>query len=111
LTSGGWQHKIYQDELNDGSGSFFNLNRSMNNRPRNPRKLVHKGSYQKNSKGYDNNKLLENQVYFAITGTAPVPVLLQRPLMHSNSARFSQTIIHSALCKALDKKLPDASVN
>jgi hypothetical protein len=83
----------------------------MNNRPRNPRKLVHKGSYQKNSKGYDNNKLLENQVYFAITGTAPVPVLLQRPLMHSNSARFSQTIIHSALCKALDKKLPDASVN
>jgi hypothetical protein len=35
------------------------MNRSMNNRLQNPRKLVHKGSYQKNSKGYDNNKLLE----------------------------------------------------
>jgi hypothetical protein len=73
----------------------------MNNRPQNPRKLVHKGSYQKNSKGYDDNKLFENQVCFAITGTTPVPVLLQRSLMHSGSARFLQTIIHSALWKGI----------
>jgi hypothetical protein len=83
----------------------------MNNRPQNPRKLVHKGSYQKNSKGYDNNKLFENQVCFAITSTAPVPVLLQRSLMHSDSARSSRTIIHSALCKDLNEKLPATSLS
>ena len=31
-------------EILEGSESFFRLNRSMNNRPRNPRKLMDKGS-------------------------------------------------------------------
>jgi hypothetical protein len=38
------------------------------------------------------------------------PVLLQRSLMHSDSVRFSQTIIHSALCKDLNEKLPEPLV-
>jgi hypothetical protein len=76
------------------------LSCSMNNRLRNPRKLVHKGSYQKNSKAYDNNRLSKGRVCFAIRTTVPVAVLLQRSLIHSNSARFSQTIIHSALFMA-----------
>ena len=81
----------------------------MNNRLRNPRKLVHKGSYQKNSKAHDNDRLSKSRVCFAIRTTVPVPVLLQRSLMHSNSARFSQTIIHSALFKGLKEKRPDPS--
>ena len=74
-----------------------------------PRKLVHKGSYQKNSKAHDNIRLSKSRVCFAIRTTVPVPVLLQRSLMHSNSARFSQTIIHSAPFKDLNEKLPDPS--
>jgi hypothetical protein len=31
-----------------------------------------------------------------LEGIQPVPVLLQRSLMHSGSARFSRAIIHSA---------------
>jgi len=31
--------------------------------------------------------------------------------MHSDSAQFSQTIIHSAICKGLNEKLPDPSIN
>jgi hypothetical protein len=78
----------------------------MNDRLRNPRKLVQKGSYQKNSKAYDKNRLSKSGVCFAIRTTVPVPVLLQGSLMHSNRARFSQTIIHSAPFKDLNEKLP-----
>ena len=51
----------------------------------------------------------EYWVCFTIDNTVPTPVLLQRSLMHSGSARFSQTIIHSALCKDLMKKLTGPS--
>jgi hypothetical protein len=79
----------------------------MNNRLRNARKLVHKGSTQKNSNAFDNNRLSKSGGFFAIRTTVPVPVLLQRSLIHSNSARFSQRIIHSALFKDLNEKRPD----
>ena len=52
-----------------------------------------------------------SRVCFAIRTTVPVPVFLQRSLNHSNSARFSQTIIHSALFKGLNEKRPDPSNN
>ena len=38
-----------------------------------------------------------------------VPALLQQSLMHSDSARSSQTIIHPAHCKDLNEKLPECS--
>ena len=45
----------------------------------------------------------------AVGSTPPIPVLLQRSLTYSDSARVSQTIIHSALNKDLNEKLPDPS--
>ena len=56
---------------------------------------------------FDNNRLSKSGGCFAIRTTVPVPVLLQRSLIHSNSARFSQRIIHSALFKDLNEKRPD----
>ena len=44
-----------------------------------------------------------------MASTASVAVLLQRSLMPSNSARFSQLIIHSALFMDLKEKLSDPS--
>jgi hypothetical protein len=37
--------------------------------------------------------------------TSPIPVLLQRSLIHSDSARLPRTIIHSAFCKDLNEKI------
>ena len=45
----------------------------------------------------------------AICDIQPIPVLLQRSLIHSGSARFSRTTIHYAFCRDLNEKHPDPS--
>jgi hypothetical protein len=64
---------------------------------------------KRTAKGYDNNTLSKNWVCLAIYLTGAIPVLLQQSLMHSGSARSSQTIIYPARYNGLKVKLPDLS--
>jgi hypothetical protein len=53
----------------------------------------------------------QNFIRFAVGNIWPIPVLWQRSLIHSDNARLSQTIIHSALNTVLNGKRPDCSIN
>jgi hypothetical protein len=66
---------------------------------------------KRTAQGYYDHRLNSELVRTAIGNRLPVPVLSQRSLIDSDSARILQTIIHSACRKALKAKLPDPSIN